>query len=163
MTYSIILKFTISCITKIFMLKHDTMNVYNKRQSATYSQPWHWTQVSGQLHVMAAFIPMKWSPSALWLGSWVVPKPVWDMLAKRKTNCTYQKSNPSHPVYSLSLYWLNIMATFVDQWKIRYSGTKIYFILVFSYPVLIYSKISLFIRWRWYRCFIWIHGQITRF
>jgi hypothetical protein len=56
---------------------------------ATFSWPWHYLEVSGQLHVPAALPPGK----EHWIGGWVGPRAGLDDV-RREKSWPYRDSNP---------------------------------------------------------------------
>jgi hypothetical protein len=51
---------------------------------STFSCPWHWLEVSGQLHAPAALPPGKEPPGTHWIGGWLCPRTGLDEVEVRK-------------------------------------------------------------------------------
>jgi hypothetical protein len=51
---------------------------------STYSPPWHYLEVSGQLHILAGFTPGERAPGTHWIGGWVGPRASLDDVERRK-------------------------------------------------------------------------------
>jgi hypothetical protein len=57
-------------------------------------------EVSGQLHEQAALPPAK-APDTHWIGGWVGPRAVLEVVVKRKIPSPRQESNPRTPIVQL--------------------------------------------------------------
>jgi hypothetical protein len=55
-------------------------------------------EVSGQLHAPAALLPRKEPPATHWIGGWVGPRAVLDVVVKRKIPSPHRESNPRTPI-----------------------------------------------------------------
>jgi hypothetical protein len=75
---------------------------------STYSWPWHYLEVSGQLHAHAALPTGKKAPSNYWVGGWVDPSAGLHDVEKRKflTLPGLELRLLGRPARSLSLYRL---------------------------------------------------------
>jgi hypothetical protein len=73
----------------------------------TFSWPWHWLEVSCQLHAPAALPSGGGGPGTHWVG-WVDPRAILDNAEKRKflTLPGLEVQPLGHPAHSQSLYWL---------------------------------------------------------
>jgi hypothetical protein len=55
-------------------------------------------EVSGQLHAPAALPPRERAPGTHWIGGWVGPRAVPDVVVKRKIPSPRRESNPRTPI-----------------------------------------------------------------
>jgi hypothetical protein len=55
-------------------------------------------EVSGQRHAPAAFTPSERSPGTYWIGGWVGPRTILDVVVKRKIPSPRRESNPRIPI-----------------------------------------------------------------
>jgi hypothetical protein len=52
--------------------------------SIQMSRPWHWLEMSGQLHAPATLRPRERAPGTHWIGGWVGPRAGLDDTEKRR-------------------------------------------------------------------------------
>jgi hypothetical protein len=57
----------LTCLSTLRLIKHHTMKRYEEwRYTSTHSEPRHWMEMSGQLHVPAALYPRKEALLPIW-------------------------------------------------------------------------------------------------
>jgi hypothetical protein len=77
---------------------------------STFCWPWHWLEVSAQLHAPAALPAGKPPPHTHCIGGWVGPRADLDDTEKRKflTLPGLELQPLGHPACSQLLYWLTM-------------------------------------------------------
>jgi hypothetical protein len=91
--------------------------------------------VSGQRHESSALYTQGRAPGTHWAGGWLGLRSGLDTEARRKILCLFLGSNPGHPAYSQTLYWLSYPGCYVVNRDQEFSACRWVYVITTTYQV----------------------------
>jgi hypothetical protein len=80
------------------LTQHHAMKAYWGKYSSTHSLTSALDGGEWSASHPSCFIPRERAPGTHWIGGWVGPRAILDMVVKRKIPSLHQKSNPRTPI-----------------------------------------------------------------